>query len=171
MAELVTQAEYARHRGVSPMAVSKAVKSKRITLIDGLIDIEVADIQWERKTNPDQAARANSARGSIDQTGETSEYWQIRIRREKAEALKIELQLAEMSGKLVDREKVEAAAYQVGRLLRDMVLAVPGKLAGELAVMSDPLLVEARMREELRKILSEISRLTGSTGKENARHF
>ena len=164
---MVTQAEYARIRGVSRAAVKKAVDSKRITLIDGKIDPEVADIQWTRNTHPEQAARANSGKGRNEPegpAGETSEYWLIKIRRERAEALKIEMQLEEMCGKLVERAKVEAAAYQVGRLLRDMILSVPGKLAGELAVVTEPLLVESRMREELRKVLNEITRLTRTTG-------
>ncbi|MHB1098522.1 MAG: hypothetical protein ACYCZR_03090 [Burkholderiales bacterium] len=171
MAELVTQAEYARHRGVSPMAVSKAVKAKRILLIDGKIDPEVADIQWEKNTHPEQAARANAGKGPQLAANESSEYWLIKIRREKAEALKIELQLAEMCGKLVERAKVEAASYQVGRLLRDMVLAVPGKLAAELAAISDPMQIEIRMRDELRKVLSEISRLTRTPEDGNVRGF
>lgn len=55
---LITQSEYARRRGVAKSAVAKAVKESRIRLIDGLIDPEVADIQWERNTR----ARADSAK-------------------------------------------------------------------------------------------------------------
>ncbi len=171
MADLVTQAEYARRRGVSRAAVSKAVDTKRITLINGMIDVEVADIQWSRNTHPEQAARANSGKGRGEPDapdGEVIEYWAMKARREKAETLKVEMQLAEMSGRLVSRDKVESAAYQAGRLLRDMILSVPGKLAGELAVVSDPLKVEIRMREELRKVLSEIARLTRAIGEGHA---
>lgn len=48
--ELISQADYARHRGVSEAAVSKAVKERRITLIDGRIDPVVADVQWARNS-------------------------------------------------------------------------------------------------------------------------
>jgi hypothetical protein len=49
--KLVSQAEYARHRGVSEAAVSKAVSQRRITLTpDGLIDPLAADAQWARNT-------------------------------------------------------------------------------------------------------------------------
>ncbi|WP_289241706.1 hypothetical protein [Delftia sp.] len=54
--ELVTQAEYARRRGVAKSAVAKAVKEQRIALIDGKIDPAVADIQWQQNTR----ARADS---------------------------------------------------------------------------------------------------------------
>lgn len=56
--ELITQAEYARRRGVAKSAVAKAVAERRITLIEGRIDPSVADIQWERNTR----ARADSGR-------------------------------------------------------------------------------------------------------------
>lgn len=55
-AQLITQAEYARRRGVAKSAVAKAVSEKRITLIDGKIDPEFADFQWARNTR----ARADS---------------------------------------------------------------------------------------------------------------
>lgn len=55
---LITQSEYARRRGVAKSAVAKAVKENRIRLIDGLVDPDVADIQWERNTR----ARADSAK-------------------------------------------------------------------------------------------------------------
>lgn len=58
MRELITKAEYARRRGVSKQAVCKAANTGRITLVDGKVDPEVADVQWARNTDPAQAARA-----------------------------------------------------------------------------------------------------------------
>ena len=54
---LVTMSEYARMRGCTHQAVSKAAKAGRITLIDGRVDPEVADIQWARNTSADQQQR------------------------------------------------------------------------------------------------------------------
>ena len=47
---LITQAEYSKHRGVSEAAVSKAIKAGRISLIDGKIDPVAADAQWARNS-------------------------------------------------------------------------------------------------------------------------
>jgi hypothetical protein len=47
---LLTQKEYAEHRGCSAVAVHKAVKAGRISLIGDKIDPDVADIQWKRNT-------------------------------------------------------------------------------------------------------------------------
>ena len=86
-------------------------------------------------------------------------YWDARTRREVAEASTAELKLEEMSGNLVKKELVERAAYETGRMLRDMMLSVPGKIADDLAAESDPRSIEMRIREELRKVLDEISRI------------
>ena len=48
--EWMTQAEYARARGVSREAVRKAVKAGRIALVNGKIDPGMADGQWDRNT-------------------------------------------------------------------------------------------------------------------------
>ena len=48
----MTRAEYARHRGVSRAAVTKAIKTGRILSTDGLIDPIAADREWARNTRP-----------------------------------------------------------------------------------------------------------------------
>ncbi len=178
--------------GITLRAVQKAIESGRITTVvdergKPKIDAEVADIQWGRNTDPDQSARANAGRdvapppsasasagghpgahsGSAGGEREGSLYWDAKTRREVAEAAKAELQLAEMSGNLVKRASVERAAFESGRLLRDMILSVPSGLASELAAMTEPQAIEARMRDELRKVLDNLTRLT-RTGLEQA---
>jgi len=44
---LITKSEFARRVGVSPVAVGKAVKSGRLTLINGKLDEKVAALQWD----------------------------------------------------------------------------------------------------------------------------
>lgn len=189
--QLLGLREYARYRearglpGITLRAVQKAIESGRITTVvdekgKAKIDAEVADIQWGRNTDPDQSARANAGRdvashpagggggsGVLGGEREGSLYWDAKTRREVAEASKAELQLAEMSGGLVRRDGVERAAYEAGRLLRDMILSVPSALATELAAMTEPQAIEARMRDELRKVLDNLTRLT-RTGLEKA---
>lgn len=179
--QLMGLREYARHReaknlpGGSLRAVQKAIDAGRISTIADdkgrpKIDPEVADIQWGRNTDPDQSARANpgkdisqgggQAGGSQGGEREGSRYWDAKTEREEVELAKAKLQLAKEEHSLVSRDAVERAAFEAGRLLRDMVLSVPSRLASELAAMAEPQAVEARMRDELRKVLDELSRLT-----------
>jgi hypothetical protein len=83
-----------------------------------------------------------------------------RTRREAALAQLAELELAKSSQRLVDRDRVAAAAMRLGRLLRDAILGLPTQLSPELAAMTDPLTVEARLTEALRQVLEDVSRLT-----------
>ena len=54
--------EYATHRGVSHVAVLKAIKSGRIMKeADGTIDPSKADAAWERNTNPAQQRKPDPA--------------------------------------------------------------------------------------------------------------
>lgn len=183
--QLMGLREYSRHReanslpGVSLRAVQKAIETGRITTIADdkgriKIDPEVADIQWGRNTDPDQSARANVGREPIlpgvggdpgppqgaGGPGHNSLYWDARTRREQAEAEKAEIQLKEMSGELVERAAVRRAAYESGRLLRDMLLALPGTLAQDLAAIAGAQEIEVRLRDELRKVLDQVARVT-----------
>lgn len=112
---------------------------------------------------------ASGPAATTEQGGEqsSSKYWTARTQREEAEAEKAQLEVRKMRGDLVDRERVERASYEAGRLLRDMVLSVPSKVAPEVLALASPQAVEARLRDELRKVLSELSRLS-KTGLEAA---
>jgi len=48
--ELLSKSAYARHRRCDEKAVRKAIAEGRISLINGKIDPEVADIQWAKNT-------------------------------------------------------------------------------------------------------------------------
>lgn len=183
--QLMGLREYSRYREANTLpggtlrAVQKAIETGRITTIADekgrvKIDPEVADIQWGRNTDPEQSARANAGRepalpgtgvdpgaatGGSGQ-GQNSLYWDARTRREQAEAEKAEIQLKEMSGELVEREAVRRAAYEAGRLLRDMLLTLPGTLAQDLAAIVAPQEIEVRLRDELRKVLDQVARVT-----------
>lgn len=171
MPELITPTEYARRRGVSHVAVGKAIKKGRISTVTGengrkMIDPAVADIQWARNTDPQQSARANAQKAAYTpppagaDAGNGSAYWDARTRRETADASRAELELRKLEGELVERRRVEAAAAGIGRMLRDAVLGVPTKLAPDLAHLTDPWEIEQRIAAALRQVLDDITRLT-----------
>jgi hypothetical protein len=157
--KLLSQAEYAEHRGCSAVAVHKAVKAGRISLIGKLIDPAVADIQWEQNTRartrnvgtapaPGQAPGADlvtqaAAAGSpaapptvpdspIVDTG----YTQARARRENAEAEQAEIDLRKRKGELVERIDVDRAGYEIARDIRDAMESSVNAAAAEMASMT-----------------------------------
>lgn len=180
--QLVTQAEYARMRGVSKEAVRKAVLAGRISVIGDkkLLDPKVADIQWQQNsrarvtTKPQQAGQdaagapiAPPAGGDAIQPAESAPaadsaasrpgslsaepgYNEARTRRELAEAHKAELEAAKMSGRLVERDKVERAVRDMFQALRDRVMAVPRRTAPAVVGLAEVREIETKMTTDLR---------------------
>jgi hypothetical protein len=150
--KLMTQAEYARHRGCSREGVRRAVQSGRISAIgpDKLIDPAVADIQWASNTRarassaPPAAAGTNPATnpatappGAILAEPDASvSYLDWRTRREAAEAMTAELALLELRGVLVRAADVKQALSRSVAALRESFLQLPARLVPLLA--ADP---------------------------------
>jgi hypothetical protein len=127
---LVTPSEYARLRGVTPQAVYKAARTGRITLLDGKVDVEVADIQWRKNTDPAQQARALGQREAPAPGGVVNS---ARERNEAAQAALRELELAEKRGVLVERAAVDRTVFTKQRIARDRVLGMSARLAPQIA--------------------------------------
>lgn len=72
------------------------------------------------------------------------------------------MQLWEVRSRLTNRTNARRAGHEAGRLLPDMVLAVPSRLTAELAVMTDARQIEVRRADELRKMLANLARLASA---------
>ncbi|MCX8016438.1 MAG: hypothetical protein N2690_00850 [Rhodocyclaceae bacterium] len=166
--ELMSMTEYAAYRGVSHVAVHKAIKAGRISTIDGKIDPKVADAEWARNTRlrADNRPKRLQVQAQTDTNNEISgeDYWTARARRECAEAAIAELKRAELEGKLIRVEAVRAALAKRIASTRDALLQIPGRLAPVLAAESDMDRVAQLLEDELRTALADISRVDGLGG-------
>ena len=143
---------YAKHReergltGASPWSVQKALKEGRIhKTADGKIDPVAADREWEQNTNPTMRRQAASTEATSSKNGSNNApgiavppLAQSRAIREAYQARLARLDYEERTGTLVSKEKVRQAAFQRARTLRDRLLALPDRLASELAAITDP---------------------------------
>ena len=147
---------YARHRGVSHVAVKKAIDTGRITpLPDGTIDPEAADAQWAQNTlltrktaapeknaathtRTERAATATPPRETPEvsvppmSTGGTS-LLQARTVNEVLKAKLKQVELAEKKEELVDRAKAVAHVFTLARVERDAWLNWPARVSGQMA--------------------------------------
>ena len=136
---------YARHRGVSDRAVRKAIQSGRIrVLADGTIDASAADSDWiantdpakQRKINGDSEA-AQSVRDTLRENGRSpsglTTFEQARTAHEIAKAHLARLQLQEKKGSLINKDKVKAQVYRLGRQVRDAWINWPSRMAAQMA--------------------------------------
>lgn len=183
MAELLSLRKYADSRkarglpGGTLHAVQRAIEAKRITPIDGKIDPEVADIQWERKTDAAQQgrgingghapreqptggvnARDSGRNAPSGQGGDRAGYFDVKQRRELAEAELAELDLAERRGELCDLEDAKRAQFEMGGKVRDRIMVVPDRVVPRLAACNgDSAKMHEILTEDLRNALREVA--------------
>lgn len=176
----MSKAEYARHRGVSGAAVTKAVKTGRITVLaDGQIDPVAADAQWANNSRPKAdvgppaapAPKPSSVEVSLEPQGHGGalkrakveveegepDYWKARARREEAEAQLSEIKLAETSGQLIRADAIRSQLARVLSATRDSLMQIPARLAAVLAAESDPAKVHDQLQTELHQSLSQLA--------------
>ena len=141
---------YARHRGVSHVAVKKAIDTGRITMLpDGTLDPEQADAQWVKNTISPRStgtAKASSRPRTLEEgaaslppplgtglgTGGAT-LLQARTVNEVLKAKIRQVELAEKKDELVDRARAIAHVFKLARAERDAWLNWPGRAAPMLA--------------------------------------
>lgn len=132
---------YAKHRGVSSMAVSKAIKAGRIKKdANGKIDVAQADADWEANTKPQMHSPPTTPpkRGKASSVEtEIASYGESRARREAANAELAELERDRLRGILIDADTVRNDAFTAARATRNMLGNIPARLSAILAGETD----------------------------------
>jgi len=137
---------YARHRGVSHVAVKKAIDSGRITQNpDGTIDADTADQDWQRNTLPPSTSKAVpleatrtvretlNPTASADQPGKGLTLLNARTASEVIKAQLGKVRLSRIKGELVDRSQAIAHVFALARAERDALLNWPAQIAADFA--------------------------------------
>lgn len=181
--------QYAKHRGCQPRAVSVALARGRISRgADGWIDSDQADKDWAANTNPrmSDSGKRNGAIGQAMKRRRTGKPTRIdpdqpvaipvaphqvpddigqlaaaRAVRERFAALILKLDYEERTGKLIDKNEVTTTAYQMHRMIRDSILAIPDRIAAQLAAEDDAAEVHRMLETELRTVLDKVSSTRG----------
>jgi hypothetical protein len=126
--------EYGRHRGVSHVAVLKAVRTGRIRQTqDGLIDSDEADRDWAHNTHPAPRAPRAAPSGTKPEGG----FGAARTVREHYEALLARLDYEEKMAKLVSADEVKIARFQTAQVFGEYMMRIPDHLAPVLAAETD----------------------------------
>jgi len=166
---------YARQRGVSHVAVLRAIKQGRVILEpDGTVDAAKADASWERSSDPARRKPvaeklrpvAEAAVGSVRETlkeqglpaGGNVTFVQARTAHEIAKAHLTRLRLQRMKGELVDRARATALVFRLAREERDTWINWPARvaalMAAELGVEAHPMqkILETHVRAHLTEL-------------------
>lgn len=169
---LMTKAAYARHRACDEKAVRKAINEGRISVIDGKIDPEVADIQWAKNTRA-RVAQGDSGGPILGEVGGVSVpapgptaapapapdgYTAARARTELANAGRAELELARLRGEVRDVSDISRGGFDIARELRDAMDSSVNTLAAELAPMDSADACATVLRRHNRAIQEMLAR-------------
>ena len=153
--ELLSMRAYAKRRGCDVAAVSRQVNKGRITLTDGKINPLTADREWANTTRarlgtskpmteaPPQISQQGVTTSQIisaetlppparshklERDDDDEDYGAARCRRERSEADKSEIELAQLQASLINREGIEMALETAFRQIRDTIMSVPDRL-------------------------------------------
>jgi hypothetical protein len=167
----ISMAAYARHRGVSSAAITKAVHEGRITLDENRkIDPVAADAQWTANTRvranqsaPQTQPKATAADGDAPIVGEVG-YWDSRSKREAAEADMADLKLKEMQGNLIQVSAVRSVLATAFSTTRTRLMQIPARLASTLCVETDAAKVHQILTDELHAALEQIDTVAAKLG-------
>ena len=170
---------YARHRGVSHVAVKKAIDSGRITPEpDGTIEPNRADLEWAQNTvSARKPAPAKAAPAAVEpprartiepaepaapvlSTGGTS-LLQARTVNEVVKAQTNKVRLAQLKGDLVDRSQAIAHVFRLARTERDAWLNWPARISAQLAARLnvDPHTLHVALESAVREHLQELGEM------------
>jgi len=161
---LLSMHQYAKHRGVTVQAVSKAVKNQRITCArnekgHALIDPAVADRQWAENSegvrpnyglpSGDPPPQAEGPKGpSVYQSAAILKAYQARLAK---------LEFDEKSAKLHDVEQCKRDSFKVARSVRDALMGIPDRLSAEMAGETDQFKIRQRLETEIRQALETLA--------------
>jgi len=151
----VTQAAYARGRGISRQAIRKAIESGRLSVLKGgRIDPRKADRALRDNTDPSKLRGKHVRRAyGPGAGGGTPRLYDSKARRELALAQLAELELEERRGQLVPEAKVREQAFRHARETRDQMLAIVDRLAPELVNQPEEGIVRQMLADGIRRAL------------------
>ena len=101
--------------------------------------------------------KCNSKGGSKDDTENESRKLKADADIKEAKAEIVELELLELKGEMHRSEDVEAMTADLVYTIRSMMLALPGRLAIDLAPIDKPAEISERIKQEVHAILQELS--------------
>lgn len=175
--ETLTRADFARRQGWDPSYVTRLEKLGRIVLDESGSRVRVAEslakIEAEADPSRDGARRywAEYRRqrdvgaelrpdAKVTDEAERIDFHVARAKREHYLAALAEQEYHKQRGELVERQRVEMAAQQMGRLLRDELLGLPLHLAADFASLEDAAEIERRLTVALTRILGDLAKIT-----------
>jgi hypothetical protein len=170
---LVSQAEYARRRGVSRQYIGQMVAKGVIRLTDRKVDPDQANVALAAVREPARTERskeqstgpATPVATPVNRLFELSPaggdlptlLLKSRIKSEIERSKLLEIKARVEAGRYVDAEEVKAAAFNKARVVRDGLLNIPDRLSAVLAAENNSVRIHEVLSAEIRAALEELT--------------
>lgn len=149
---LMSQAEYARSRDVTPQRVYQLIHRGKLTTINGKIDPEKADKEWAAY---DQSLGRS---GRKKKHAGRSPMQDAILRKELAKAEIEEMKAAQLRGELVSAAEVKSTVYSLAATVRNALLRIPKRISSQVAAESDQHKVRTILEGEIAQALTDLSK-------------
>jgi hypothetical protein len=171
---LLTQAQYARHRGVTRAMVSKYGKSDRLVIVDGKVDVVASDALLAGSLDPARGGRGGKSDRQQVGRGAPSPaqaqqapaqrsapgpdtYSRVRTHREAFAAKTAEAEYRKMIGELVERDEYNRAlTLNIGPTIQRLH-AISARLGARVAAEIDVRKCVDMIDTEVESIIGEIA--------------
>jgi len=155
-AGLMSQADYARHRNVNRSHISRLVKRGILVMRGKLVDVAASDAVLDDKpvdqVLPESPAVAQTPRGGTDSLAggpQPGNFAQARTAEMVFRARLRKLEFETKSGRFIPTDDVKVKWYTITRQVKDKALALPAKLAPQLAALSDVAAIRDLLETEI----------------------
>lgn len=172
---LMSQSEYAKHRGISQPRVHAYIKSGKL---EGAvskkrgknsysIDSEKADEILAGALNPGKESPSKIATPERTESNDdppkinmrnikAGDFALFKARNEAQKAMLLQIEIKEKKGELVDKAKVANEHFEFAREVRDNLLAVPERVAALVASETDIMKCQHIVDNEIRLAMTAV---------------
>lgn len=154
---IVTQAAYARLRGVSKVAVHHAVREGRITpRPDGKLDSAVADREWAENSVRGSAAAAADVQPEAARRG-VGTFTEFRTAKASYDAKMAKLEYEKAAGLVLSAAEVESKWVEICVAIRTAIEGIPASCSERVHAARDIREAHTILADECRAVLKRLA--------------
>jgi hypothetical protein len=151
--KLMSQADYARHRGKSRQYISRLAKAGVLVVRGGKVDVNASDAVLDDRPEP-VSERVAAAATDVPASGTTFAQARTADMVFRAKLRKLEHDVR--AGKLIEADVVKQRWAAIYRQIVDAILAWPNRLAPEVAALTDERQVREVLMREARALINDL---------------
>jgi len=142
--------------------IKQAIERGEINTKNNKIDYQQAKDWWSAHTQTKHIPYRHRGKAGTSDSSSVNGIPDLResqARKEAAIARIKELEAKEREGSVIDKAAAEKAFFKIGRQVRDILLAIPARLSGPLAVETDQRRIREVLEAEIMKGLREFQEM------------